>query len=286
MKLLRVGPKGQEKPAMLDAGGKLRDLSGVIADITPQQLTPAGLAKLRGLDPASLPEIAAPGRIGTPFTGVGKFMCVGLNYSDHAAESGLPVPPEPVLFNKWSSCISGPDDAIVMPKNSVKTDWEVELGVVIGSKARYVALDQALSHVAGYCVINDVSEREYQIERSGTWDKGKGCDTFGPVGPWLVTADEVADPQNLSMWLEVNGKRFQDGSTKTMIFNVAFLVHYISQFATLYPGDIISTGTPPGVGMGQKPPLYLKPGDVVRLGIDGLGEQRQTVSAWDESLLD
>jgi 2-keto-4-pentenoate hydratase/2-oxohepta-3-ene-1,7-dioic acid hydratase in catechol pathway len=286
MKLLRVGPKGQEKPAMLDAGGKLRDLSGVIADITPQQLTPAGLAKLRGLDPASLPEIAAPGRIGTPFTGVGKFMCVGLNYSDHAAESGLPVPPEPVLFNKWSSCISGPDDAIVMPKNSVKTDWEVELGVVIGSKARYVALDQALSHVAGYCVINDVSEREYQIERSGTWDKGKGCDTFGPVGPWLVTADEVADPQNLSMWLEVNGKRFQDGSTKTMIFNVAFLVHYISQFATLYPGDIISTGTPPGVGMGQKPPLYLKPGDVVRLGIDGLGEQRQTVSAWDQSLLD
>jgi len=286
MKLLRVGPKGQEKPAMLDAGGKLRDLSGVIADITPQQLTPAGLAKLRGLDPASLPEIAAPGRIGTPFTGAGKFMCVGLNYSDHAAESGLPVPPEPVLFNKWSSCISGPDDAIVMPKNSVKTDWEVELGVVIGSKARYVALDQALSHVAGYCVINDVSEREYQIERSGTWDKGKGCDTFGPVGPWLVTADEVADPQKLSMWLEVNGKRFQDGSTKTMIFNVAFLVHYISQFATLYPGDIISTGTPPGVGMGQKPPLYLKPGDVVRLGIDGLGEQQQTVYAWDESLLD
>jgi len=286
MKLLRVGPKGQEKPAMLDAAGKLRDLSGVIADITPQQLTPAGLAKLRGLDQDSLPEIAAPGRIGTPFTGVGKFMCVGLNYSDHAAESGLPVPPEPVLFNKWSSCISGPDDAIVMPKNSVKTDWEVELGVVIGSKARYVALDQALSHVAGYCVINDVSEREYQIERSGTWDKGKGCDTFGPVGPWLVTADEVADPQNLSMWLEVNGKRFQDGSTKTMIFNVAFLVHYISQFATLYPGDIISTGTPPGVGMGQKPPLYLKPGDVVRLGIEGLGEQRQAVYAWDESLLD
>jgi 2,4-diketo-3-deoxy-L-fuconate hydrolase len=286
MKLLRVGPKGQEKPAMLDAGGKLRDLSGVIADITPQQLTPAGLEKLRRLDPASLPEIAAPGRIGTPFTGLGKFMCVGLNYSDHAAESGLPVPPEPVLFNKWNSCISGPDDAIVMPKNSAKTDWEVELGVVIGSKARYVALDQALSHVAGYCVINDVSEREYQIERSGTWDKGKGCDTFGPVGPWLVTADEVADPQNLSMWLEVNGKRFQNGSTRTMVFNVAFLVHYISQFATLYPGDIISTGTPPGVGMGQKPPLYLKPGDVVRLGIDGLGEQQQTVYAWDESLLD
>ncbi|AMO95514.1 fumarylacetoacetate (FAA) hydrolase family protein [Collimonas fungivorans] len=286
MKLLRVGPKGQEKPAMLDGGGKLRDLSGVVSDITAQQLTPAGLAKLRAVDPASLPEIAAPGRIGTPFTGLGKFMCVGLNYSDHAAESGLPVPPEPVLFNKWTSCFGGPNDAIVMPKNSVKTDWEVELGVVIGSKARYVALDQALSHVAGYCVINDVSEREYQIERSGTWDKGKGCDTFGPVGPWLVTADEVADPQNLSMWLEVNGKRFQNGSTRTMIFNVAFLIHYISQFATLYPGDIISTGTPPGVGMGQKPPLYLKHGDVVRLGIDGLGEQQQTVHAWDESLLD
>jgi 2-keto-4-pentenoate hydratase/2-oxohepta-3-ene-1,7-dioic acid hydratase in catechol pathway len=286
MKLLRVGPKGQEKPAMLDGGGKLRDLSGVVSDITAQQLTPAGLAKLRAIDPASLPEITAPGRIGTPFTGLGKFMCVGLNYSDHAAESGLPVPPEPVLFNKWTSCFGGPNDAIVMPKNSVKTDWEVELGVVIGSKARYVSLDQALSHVAGYCVINDVSEREYQIERSGTWDKGKGCDTFGPVGPWLVTADEVADPQNLSMWLEVNGKRFQNGSTRTMIFNVAFLVHYISQFATLYPGDIISTGTPPGVGMGQKPPLYLKHGDVVRLGIDGLGEQQQTVHAWDESLLD
>ena len=286
MKLLRVGPKGQEKPAMLDAGGKLRDLSGVIADITARQLTPAGLAQLRAIDAASLPEINAPGRIGAPFTGLGKFMCVGLNYSDHAAESGLAVPAEPVLFNKWNSCFGGPNDPIVMPKNSVKTDWEVELGVVIGSKARYVELDQALSHVAGYCVVNDVSEREYQIERSGTWDKGKGCDTFGPVGPWLVTADEVGDPQNLSMWLEVNGKRFQNGSTRTMIFNVAFLIHYISQFTTLYPGDIISTGTPPGVGMGQKPPLYLKHGDVVRLGIDGLGEQQQTVHAWDESLLD
>ncbi|MEO6920544.1 MAG: fumarylacetoacetate hydrolase family protein [Collimonas sp.] len=286
MKLLRVGPKGQEKPAMLDASGKLRDLSSVIKDITAEQLTPAGLAQLRKVDAASLPEILAPGRIGTPFTGLGKFMCVGLNYSDHAAESGLAVPEEPVLFNKWTSCFSGPNDPIVMPKNSIKTDWEVELGVVIGSKARYVELDQALSHVAGYCVVNDVSEREYQIERSGTWDKGKGCDTFGPVGPWLVTADEVGDPQDLSMWLEVNGKRFQNGSTKTMIFNVAFLIHYISQFATLYPGDIISTGTPPGVGMGQKPSLYLKHGDVVRLGIEGLGEQQQTVHAWDESLLD
>ncbi|AIY41538.1 Fumarylacetoacetate hydrolase family protein [Collimonas arenae] len=286
MKLLRVGPKGQEKPAMLDADGKLRDLSGIIKDITAEQLTPAGLAQLRKVDAASLPEITSRGRIGTPFTSLGKFMCVGLNYSDHAAESGLAVPEEPVLFNKWTSCFSGPNDPIVMPKNSVKTDWEVELGVVIGSKARYVELDQALSHVAGYCVVNDVSEREYQIERSGTWDKGKGCDTFGPVGPWLVTADEVGDPQNLSMWLEVNGKRFQNGSTKTMIFNVAFLIHYISQFATLYPGDIISTGTPPGVGMGQKPSLYLKHGDVVRLGIEGLGEQQQTVHAWNESLLD
>ncbi|AMO99987.1 fumarylacetoacetate (FAA) hydrolase family protein [Collimonas arenae] len=286
MKLLRVGPKGQEIPAILDAAGKVRDLSGVVNDITPQHLAPAGLARLREIDPTSLPEIATPGRIGTPFTGVGKFMCVGLNYSDHAAESGLPVPSEPILFNKWNSCLGGPNDPIVMPKNSVKTDWEVELGVVIGSKARYVELDQALRHVAGYCVINDVSEREYQIERSGTWDKGKGCDTFGPVGPWLVTADEVADPQNLSLWLEVNGKRFQNGNTKTMIFDVAFLVHYISQFATLYPGDIISTGTPPGVGMGQNPQVFLKHGDVVRLGIDGLGEQQQTVHAWNAELLD
>jgi len=286
MKLLRVGPKGQEKPAILDANGKVRDLSGVIKDITPQQLTPAGLAALRAVNVADLPEIVAPGRIGMPFSGVGKFMCVGLNYSDHAAESGLAVPQEPILFNKWDSCLSGPNDPIVMPKNSVKTYWEVELGVVIGSKARYVELDQALQHVAGYCVINDVSEREYQIERSGTWDKGKGCDTFGPVGPWLVTADEIADPQNLSLWLEVNGKRFQNGNTKTMIFNVAFLVHYISQFATLYPGDIISTGTPPGVGMGQNPQVFLKNGDVVRLGIDGLGEQRQTVHAWNAELLD
>ncbi|MDY7577219.1 fumarylacetoacetate hydrolase family protein [Herbaspirillum sp. RTI4] len=286
MKLLRHGPKGHEKPAAIDASGKIRDLSSVIADITPEMLSPSGLAKLRALDLSSLPEVLAPKRIGTPFTGLGKFMCVGLNYSDHAAESGLPVPPEPVLFNKWNSSFTGPNDPVVMPKNSVKTDWEVELGVVIGSKARYVTLEDALNHVAGYTVINDVSEREYQIERSGTWDKGKGCDTFGPVGPWLVTSDEVGDPQNLSMWLEVNGKRYQNGSTKTMIFDVAFLVHYISQFATLYPGDIISTGTPPGVGMGQKPPVYLKNGDVIRLGIDKLGEQQQTVHSWDESLLD
>lgn len=286
MKLLRHGPKGQEKPAAMDASGKIRDLSSIINDISPEVLSPAGLKKLQAIDLSTLPEVLAPERFGTPFTGLGKFICVGLNFSDHAAESGLPVPPEPVLFNKWSSCFGGPNDPIVMPKNSVKTDWEVELGVIIGSKARYVTEENALSHVAGYAVINDVSEREYQIERSGTWDKGKGCDTFGPVGPWLVTADEVGDPQNLSMWLDVNGKRYQNGSTKTMVFNVAFLVHYISQFTTLYPGDIISTGTPPGVGMGQKPQVFLKNGDVVRLGIEKLGEQQQTVHTWNEALLD
>lgn len=286
MKLLRHGPKGQEKPAAIDASGKIRDLSSIIDDINPAALSPANLDKLRALDLSTLPEVPTPERIGTPFTGLGKFVCIGLNYSDHAAESGLAVPDEPVLFNKWTSCFTGPNDPVVMPKNSVKTDWEVELGVIIGSKARYVSLENALSHVAGYAVINDVSEREYQIERSGTWDKGKGCDTFGPVGPWLVTADEVGDPQNLSMWLEVNGKRYQDGSTKTMVFNVAFLVHYISQFMTLYPGDIISTGTPPGVGLGQKPPVFLRNGDVIRLGIEKLGEQQQTVHSWDASLLD
>ncbi|QRX82399.1 fumarylacetoacetate hydrolase family protein [Glaciimonas sp. PAMC28666] len=286
MKLLRHGPKGQEKPAAIDASGKIRDLSSIISDINPDVLSPAGLDKLRALDLSILPEIEAPQRIGAPFTGLGKFVCVGLNYSDHAAESGLDVPAEPVLFNKWTSCFGGPNDPIVMPKNSVKTDWEVELGVIIGSKARYVNEADALTHVAGYAVINDVSEREYQIERSGTWDKGKGCDTFGPVGPWLVTADEVGDPQNLAMWLEVNGKRYQNGTTKTMVFNVAFLVHYISQFTTLYPGDIISTGTPPGVGMGQKPPVFLKNGDVVRLGIEKLGEQQQTVHTWNAGLLD
>ncbi|MGZ9713569.1 fumarylacetoacetate hydrolase family protein [Glaciimonas sp. GNP009] len=286
MKLLRHGPKGQEKPAAMDTNGKIRDLSSIISDISPEVLSPAGLKKLQAIDLSTLPEVPAPQRFGAPFTGLGKFICVGLNYSDHAAESGLPVPPEPVLFNKWSSCFGGPNDPIVMPKNSVKTDWEVELGVIIGSKARYVTVENALSHVAGYAVINDVSEREYQIERSGTWDKGKGCDTFGPVGPWLVTADEVGDPQNLSMWLDVNGTRYQNGNTKTMVFNVAFLVHYISQFTTLYPGDIISTGTPPGVGMGQKPQVFLKNGDVVKLGIEKLGEQQQTVHTWNEALLD
>lgn len=286
MKLLRYGPKGSEKPACLDKSGTIRSLAGVIDDITPAVLSPESLAKLAQLDPTSLPLVSEPGRIGTPYTGLGKFVCIGLNYSDHAAESGLAVPSEPVIFNKWSSAFTGPNDVVVIPKGSQKTDWEVELGVVIGSKARYVSEADALKHVAGYCVVNDVSEREYQIERGGTWDKGKGCDTFGPVGPWLVTPDEAGDPQQLQMWLEVNGKRFQNGNTRTMVFNVAYLIHYLSQFMTLYPGDIVSTGTPPGVGMGQKPPVYLKPGDTIRLGIDGLGEQQQQVYAWDEALLD
>lgn len=285
MKLLRYGPVGHEKPAILDAQNAVRDLSGVISDITAEHLSPRGLEALRKIDLTTLPVVAQPGRIGTPYAGVGKFICVGLNYSDHAAETGAAVPDEPILFNKWSRP-TGPNDTLVIPQNSLKTDWEVELGVVIGKKARYVPLETALEHVAGYCVINDVSEREYQIERGGTWDKGKGCDTFGPIGPWLVTSDEVADPQKLGMWLDVNGKRFQNGSTQTMIFNVAYLIHYISQFTTLYPGDLISTGTPPGVGLGQKPPVYLKDGDVVRLGIEGLGEQMQQARAWDAALLD
>lgn len=287
MKLLRFGPKGNERPGILAADGIVRDLSSIVPDITPQELTVPGLAKLRAIDPQTLPPVPNPERIGTPFTGLGKFLCVGLNYSDHAAEANMAVPKEPVLFTKWSSAFSGPNDPVVLPRHAVKGDWEVELGVVIGTKARYVSLETALSHVAGYTVVNDVSEREFQIERGGTWDKGKGCDTFGPVGPWLVTADEVADPQKLGMWLDVNGQRFQTGSTATMIFNVAYLVHYISQFTTLYPGDLISTGTPPGVGMGCKPePVFLKPGDVMRLGIDGLGEQQQSVHAWSDSLLD
>ena len=285
MKLMRYGPKGAEKPALVDAQGVVRDLSGVLADITADTLTPQGLRRLRELDPAALPMVANPGRTATPWSGMGKFICVGLNYSDHAAETGAEVPAEPILFNKWSRP-TGPNDTVVIPQNSLKTDWEVELGVVIGTKARYVPLETALQYVTGYCVINDVSEREYQIERGGTWDKGKGCDTFGPIGPWLVTSDEVADPQKLGMWLDVNGKRFQNGNTQTMIFTVAYLIHYISQFTTLYPGDLISTGTPPGVGLGQKPPVYLKDGDVVRLGIEGLGEQMQQARAWDAALLD
>jgi len=287
MKITRFGPKGQEKPAILDARGQWRDLSGVLADITPQTLTPQGQAALRKIDTSTLPVIANPGRVGLPWTGCGKFICVGLNYADHAAESGLPVPPEPVLFTKHTCTMVGANDAVVLPQGSVKSDWEVELGVVIGVQARYVSEADALKHVAGYCVVNDVSEREYQLERGGTWDKGKGCDTFGPVGPWLVTADEIADPQALPMWLEVNGKRYQNGSTRTMVFGVAQLVSYISRFMTLYPGDLITTGTPPGVGMGIKPnPVYLKPGDVMRLGIEGLGEQQQTVHAWNPALID
>ncbi|MGN6702135.1 MAG: fumarylacetoacetate hydrolase family protein [Burkholderiaceae bacterium] len=286
MKLLRYGAKGREKPGMLDGAGKVRDLSDVLADITADTLSPEGLARLRGIDPASLPEVREPGRIGVPYAGVGKFLCVGLNYSDHAAESGMPVPAEPILFTKWSNALTGPNDPVVLPRGSAKTDWECELGVVIGRRARYVSKDDALRYVAGYCVVNDVSEREYQLERGGTWDKGKGCDTFGPVGPWLVTADELPDPQNLGMWLDVNGRRFQTGNTRTMIFGVAHLVSYISQFTTLEPGDLISTGTPPGVGMGCKPPVFLKAGDRVRLGIDGLGEQEQQVREYDAALLD
>jgi len=287
MKLLRYGPKGQEKPAMLDAQGGVRCLSGVIKDLRADMLTPEGLAPLRSLDPSTLPLVAQPGRMAPPWSGMGKFVCVGLNYADHAAESGLPVPAEPVLFTKHTSTVVGCNDPVVLPQGSVKSDWEVELGVVIGSKARYVSEADALSFVAGYCVVNDVSEREYQIERGGTWDKGKGCDTFGPIGPWLVTADEVADPQQLRLWLDLNGQRRQDGNTRTMVFGVAHLVSYISRFMTLYPGDLITTGTPPGVGMGNKPQaIFLKAGDKMRLGIDGLGEQYQTVHAWDPALID
>jgi ureidoglycolate lyase len=276
MKLLRYGPKGQEKPGLLDAQGKLRDLSNVVPDIDGAALSDASLAKLRALDPASLPLVEGSPRIGPCVARIGKFICIGLNYADHAAESNLPVPAEPVIFNKWTSAISGPNDDVEIPRGSKKTDWEVELGVVIGKPAKYVDEANALDYVAGYCVINDVSEREWQIERGGTWDKGKGFDTFGPIGPWVVTRDEIADPQNLSLWLEVDGHRYQNGSTKTMVFGVAKLVSYVSQCMSLQPGDVISTGTPPGVGMGVKPnPVYLKPGQTIRLGIEGLGEQTQ-----------
>ncbi|MEE3625414.1 fumarylacetoacetate hydrolase family protein [Nitrospirillum sp. BR 11752] len=281
MKLLRYGPVGQEKPGLLDAAGQIRDLSGHVADIGPDQLSAQGLATLAALDPASLPVVSGSPRLGVPYTGISKFLAVGLNYADHAAESNLPLPKEPVLFTKAISCLNGPNDDVMLPKDSVKSDWEVELGIVIGTTARYVDEADALSHVAGYVLINDVSEREYQIERGGTWDKGKGCDTFGPVGPWLVTADEIADPQNIDLWLDVNGTRRQTGNTSTMIFGVATLVSYISRFITLQPGDLITTGTPPGVGMGMKPePVYLKAGDVMRLGSDLLGTQQQTVIAW------
>jgi len=286
MKLMRHGPKGAEKPALVDADGRVRDLSAALPDISAATLAPERLARLLDIDTATLPIVEAPGRIAPPWSGMGKFICVGLNYADHAAESGVPVPAEPVLFMKTTSSLIGCNDPVVLPQGSVKTDWEVELGVVIGSTARYVSEADALAHVAGYCVVNDVSEREYQLERGGQWDKGKGCDTFGPVGPWLVTPDEVSNPQVLDMWLEVNGRRFQNGNTRTMVFGVATLVSYISRFMTLYPGDLISTGTPPGVGLGQKPPLYLKAGDEMRLGIAGLGEQRQRVHAWSAALID
>ncbi|MFG1249563.1 fumarylacetoacetate hydrolase family protein [Xanthobacter flavus] len=276
MKLVRHGAAGQERPGLIDAEGRLRDLSGIVPDIAGTALLPESLDRLKAIDPATLPLVEGNPRIGACVGSVGKLVCVGLNYSDHAAESGLPVPSEPVLFMKATSSIVGPNDDVEIPRGSKKTDWEVELGIVIGKPAKYVSEEDALSHVAGYCVINDVSEREFQIERGGQWDKGKGCDTFGPMGPWLVTAEEISDPQDLHMWLEVDGKRFQDGSTRTMIFGVAHLVSYISQFMSLQPGDVISTGTPPGVGLGQKPPLYLTPGQTMRLGIQGLGEQRQT----------
>jgi 2-keto-4-pentenoate hydratase/2-oxohepta-3-ene-1,7-dioic acid hydratase in catechol pathway len=280
MKLVRYGLPGQEKPGLIDAAGQLRDLSGLVGDIGPEQLGDAALEALRQHDTSALPAVEGSPRLGSPLTGVRKFIAIGLNFADHAAESNLPIPAEPIVFMKATSCIQGPDDAVMLPRDSVKTDWEVELGVVIGTRARYVDEDEALNHVAGYCTINDVSEREFQIERGGTWDKGKGCDTFGPIGPWLVTRDEVADPQNLGMWLDVNGRRMQTGSTRTMIFSVAKIVSYVSQFMTLEPGDVITTGTPPGVGMGMKPPVYLKAGDQIALGIDGLGEQRQVVVAF------
>lgn len=277
MKLMRVGPKGHEKPALLDGSGVIRDLSAHIDDIAGGVLSPDGLDQLRGLDPESLPAIAADTRIGPCVGSVGKFVCIGLNFTDHAEETGLPIPDEPVVFNKWTSAICGPDDDTEIPPGATKTDWEVELGVVIGTAGRYIDEADALSHVAGYCVVNDVSEREWQMDRGGTWDKGKGFDTFGPIGPWLVTPDEIDDITNLKMWLEVDGKRFQDGSTNTMIFSVAHIVSYLSQCMSLQPGDVISTGTPPGVGLGQKPPVYLQGGETVRLGIDGLGEQCQRI---------
>ncbi len=276
MKLFRYGELGREKPGIVDSHGSLRSLAGVIDDVRGEALTPAGLARLRAVDVESLPRVEDSVRLGACVGGVGKFLCIGLNYADHAAETGAQVPAEPVVFSKATSAICGPFDDVEIPRGAQKTDWEVELGVVIGSKAKHVAPDRALEHVAGYCVINDLSERAFQLEGTGQWVKGKSCDTFGPMGPYLVTRDEAPDPQNLHLWLEVDGRRFQDGNTKTMVFTVAFLVSYLSRFMSLHPGDVISTGTPPGVGLGQKPePIYLRAGQVMRLGIDGLGEQRQ-----------
>ncbi len=286
MRLLRHGPKGQEKPALLDGKGQVRDLSALLGDFTPAHLAPAGLAALRALDLTALP-VVPQGRLAVPWSGMGKFVAIGLNYADHAAEAGMALPKEPIVFMKTLDCAVGAHHPVVLPQGATKGDWEVELGVVIGSRARYVSEDCALPHVAGYCVVNDVSEREYQLERGSQWDKGKCCDTFGPVGPWLVSADEVPDPQKLDLWLDVNGQRRQTGNTRTMIFSVAQLVSYLSRFMTLNPGDLITTGTPPGVGMGVKPqPVFLQPGDVMRLGISGLGQQQQTVHAWDPALID
>jgi len=283
MKLLRYGSPGREKPGLLDSAGVIRDLSGRMPDLDPGQLSPSKLAAIAAIDPKGLPAVEGKPRIGVPVAGIRKFIAIGLNYADHAAEANLPLPPEPVIFMKAITCLNGPNDEVVLPKESVKGDWEVELGVVIGSTARYVEEAQALEYVAGYVLVNDVSEREYQLQRGGTWDKGKGCDTFGPVGPWLVTPDEVGDPQQLGMWLDVNGKRMQTGSTSRMIFPVRHLVAYCSRFMTLEPGDLITTGTPPGVGSGKKPtPVFLRPGDQMSLGVDKLGEQQQKVVAWHE----
>ena len=281
MKLLRVGAKGAEKPAILHTDGTYRDLSSVVPDIAGATLSDAGLARIRAANPASLPVLDRSSRIGPCVGQVGKFMCIGLNYADHAAETGAAIPKEPILFMKATSAIIGPNDDVILPKNTLKPDWEVELGVIIGKEAKYIEEKDALDHVAGYCVVNDLSERHFQTERGGQWTKGKSADTFGPIGPWLVTRDEVADPQNLGMWLEVDGHRYQNGSTKTMIFGVAHIVAYLSQFMSLQPGDVITTGTPPGVGMGIKPePVWLKPGQTMRLGIEGLGEQQQVTRAW------
>ena len=280
MKLCRYGKSGFEKPGVIDADGRLRDLSKVVANIGPNELSPRGLKMLAKVKPESLPVVANQPRLGVPFVGIGKFVAIGLNYSDHAKEAGMPIPSEPIVFMKATTCISGPNDDVIQPKRSTKLDWEVELGIVIGSKAQYVSEEKALSHVAGYCIVNDVSERAFQMA-TGQWDKGKGFDTAGPIGPWLVTTDEITNPQALDMWLDVNGKRMQTGNTRTMIFNCAQIVSHVSQYMTLLPGDVICTGTPPGVGLGMKPnPVFLKTGDVMTLGIRGLGEQKQKVVAW------
>jgi len=283
MKLVRFGEAGREKPGIVDAHGQIRDLSGIVPDITGAALSPESLSRIRSLDPDTLPLAPNGQRLGACVGQVRNFIAIGLNYADHAAETGAPIPAEPIVFNKAPSCIVGPNDDVIIPRGSQKTDWEVELAIVIGRHASYVGANEALDFVAGYCVCNDVSEREFQLERGGTWTKGKGCPTFGPLGPWLVTRDEIPNPQNLSMWLDVNGERMQTGSTKTMIFNVAKIVSYVSHFMILEPGDVITTGTPPGVGMGMKPPRFLKAGDVVSLGIEGLGEQRQRFVAFEEN---